>query len=87
MNFFRADLFTSVWDTLLMAKDVTDEDTIQQVVERLQEKFPNTPKSEIEQAARAELDELAGRPVRDYLAILVERAAKKRLKKSGAEKA
>ncbi|MFB2580545.1 three-helix bundle dimerization domain-containing protein [Herbiconiux sp. P15] len=65
-----------------MAKEVTDEDTIQQVVTRLEAKYPDIPKDEIETAARAELGELAGRPVRDYLAILVERATKKRLKKA-----
>ncbi|WP_374008203.1 three-helix bundle dimerization domain-containing protein [Leifsonia sp. LS-T14] len=65
-----------------MAKEVSDEDTIQQVVERLQEKFPDTPKADIENATRTEFAEFAGRPVRDYLAILVERSAKKRLKKA-----
>jgi len=65
-----------------MAKEVSDEETIQQVVERLQEKFPDTPKADIEDATRTEFAEFAGRPVKDYLAILVERSAKKRLKKS-----
>ena len=65
-----------------MAKELSDEDTIQQVVERLQEKFPDTPQADIEEATRTEFAEFAGRPVKDYLAILVERSAKKRLKKS-----
>ncbi|MCS5723295.1 hypothetical protein N1028_18225 [Herbiconiux sp. CPCC 203407] len=65
-----------------MAKELTDEDIIQQIVDRLQAKFPDTPRADIERAARAEFDDLAGRPVRDYLAILVERSTKKRLKKS-----
>jgi hypothetical protein len=65
-----------------MAKDVSDEDTIQQVVEHLQEKFPDKPRADIESVARAEFEAYAGRPVRDYLAILVERSSKKRLKKS-----
>ncbi|WP_285114228.1 three-helix bundle dimerization domain-containing protein [Leifsonia sp. fls2-241-R2A-40a] len=67
-----------------MAKQPTDEDTIQQIVERLQEKFPDTPRAEIEDIARAEYGQYAGRPVRDYLAILVERSAKKQLKKTGS---
>ncbi|MDO9395972.1 MAG: hypothetical protein Q7T71_05470 [Herbiconiux sp.] len=66
-----------------MAKDVTDEDTIQQVVTRLEAKYPETPRAELEAVARAEFAALAGRPVRDYLAILVERASKKALKKAG----
>lgn len=65
-----------------MAKELTDEDIIQQIVDRLQAKFPDTPRADIEGTARAEFDDLAGRPVRDYLAILVERSTKKRLKKS-----
>jgi hypothetical protein len=65
-----------------MAKDVTDEDMIQEVVDRLQEKFPETSRAEIDRIARAEFDELSGRPVRSYLTILVERSTKKRLKKT-----
>jgi hypothetical protein len=61
---------------------MTDEETIQQIVERLVAKFPDTPRAEIETIARSEFDDLAGRPVRDYLAILVERSSKKRLKKA-----
>lgn len=67
-----------------MAKEVSDEDTIKQVVDRLQAKYPDTPRADIESATRTEFGELAGRPVKDYLAILVERATKKRLKKSGS---
>ena len=69
-------------DTPPMAKELTDEDIIQQIVDRLQAKFPETPRADIERTARAEFDDLAGRPVRDYLAILVERSTKKRLKKA-----
>lgn len=68
-----------------MAKDVSDEDTIQQVVEHLLEKFPDRTREDIEIVARSEYDAYAGRPVRDYLAILVERSSKKRLKKSSAD--
>jgi hypothetical protein len=67
-----------------MAREVTDEETIEQIVDRLQQRFPDRPRADIEQATRAEFTELAGRPVRDYLAILVERSTKKRLKKGAA---
>lgn len=73
-------------DTQRVAKETSDEDTIQQVIERLQAKFPDTPRPEIEQATRAEFESFAGRPVKDYLAILVERSTKKRLKKSAGPK-
>jgi len=78
--------FTFLCDTRRVAKDVSDEDTIQQVTERLQAKFPDMPREEIENATRAEFDDFAGRPVKDYLAILVERSTKKRLKKSASAK-
>ena len=64
-----------------MTTDIDDEDTIRQVVDRLQEKLPDVPRPEIEAAARAEFEQLSGRPVSDYLSILTERAAKKRLKR------
>ena len=64
-----------------MTTDVDDEDTLRQVVDRLQEKYPDLPRAELEGVAREEYDSLSGRPVRDYLSILTERAAKKRLKK------
>jgi len=60
--------------------DIDDEDTIRQVVDRLQEKLPDLPRDRIEQVARAEFEALSGRPVHDYLSILTERAAKKKLK-------
>ena len=38
----------------------------------------------VEAAVRVELDQLANRPVKDYLEVLTERAAKKRLKSAVA---
>jgi hypothetical protein len=67
-----------------VSTDIDDEETVRQVVERLEKKFPDVPRQEIEVVARSEFDALAGRPVRDFLTILTERAAKKRLKKSSA---
>ncbi|WP_411701271.1 three-helix bundle dimerization domain-containing protein [Conyzicola sp.] len=64
-----------------MTTDVDDEDTIRQVVDRLQEKLPDTPRDELERVAREEFESLSGRPVRDYLSILTERAARKRIKR------
>jgi hypothetical protein len=61
--------------------DIDSEETLRQVVDRLQERYPDQPRDEIEAAARLELNELLGRPVQDYLSILVERATRKRLKK------
>jgi hypothetical protein len=65
-----------------VAKELSVDETIEQIVTRLQEKHPEYARADIEAAARSEYAELAARPVQDYMAILVERAAKKRLKKA-----
>ena len=69
-------------ETHRVTTDMDDEETIRQVVMRLEEKYPTASRAEIEQIARDEFEALAGRPVRDYLSILTERAAGKRLKKA-----
>jgi len=62
-----------------MATEMTDEDTIRQVVERLQLKYPNFSRTNIEDAARSEFDVFSGRPVRAYVSILTERATLRQL--------
>ena len=58
-----------------------DEATvIAQVSERLQERFPETSPAHISELVIAEVSALAERPVSDYIAVLAERAVKKRLK-------
>ena len=58
-----------------------DEATvITQVSERLQERFPETSPAHITELVVAEVSALAERPVSDYIAVLAERAVKKRLK-------
>ncbi len=63
-----------------MTTDIDTDEIFTQVTARLREKFPECSASEVESAVRTELDQLADRPVRDYLEVLTERAAKKRLK-------
>ena len=63
-----------------MSTDMNDAEIITQVMQKLSEKFPNIPQADIEQVVRDEFGPLAERPVRDYLGVLTERAAKKRLK-------
>ena len=65
-----------------MPTDIDDEEIIRQVAERLEVKFPDVPRAEIEGVTRDEFSALSDRPVRDFLTILTERAAKKRLRKS-----
>jgi len=83
-NFCSLDVLLVVGENSSVTTDMEDEDTLRKVVDRLQEKFPELPREKLEEAAKVEFDELAGRPVHDYLSILTERAAKKRLKREGS---
>ncbi|WP_166870413.1 MULTISPECIES: hypothetical protein [unclassified Salinibacterium] len=69
-----------------MAKEVDDAETIRHVIETLEQKYPQVPREELEAVVNEEFGLLAGRPVRDYLEILTERAARKRLKLKKAAK-
>lgn len=64
-----------------MAADLTDDEIIKQVTESLRAKFPDAPEPDIDVVVREEFASIASRPVRDFLGVLTERAAKKRLKK------
>jgi len=63
-----------------MASDLTDEEIVTQVVQSLRAKFPDESELVIETIVRQELADIADRPVRDFLSVLTERAAKQRLK-------
>jgi hypothetical protein len=65
-----------------VAKDIDDEETIRQVADTLEAKYPGMGRNELEAIVREEFGAISGRPVRDYLSILTERAARKRIKKS-----
>jgi hypothetical protein len=64
-----------------LTTDVNPEEVVAQVSQRLRDKYPDADAAEVDRVVRAELAELVDRPVQDYLAVLTERAAKKRLKK------
>lgn len=63
-----------------MATEFDRDSVIAQVTERLAEKFDGLDRSRIEAIVTEEVDELADKPVHDYVAVLGERAAKKRVK-------
>ncbi|MET4637430.1 three-helix bundle dimerization domain-containing protein [Mycetocola sp. 2940] len=65
-----------------VTKVIDDEETIQHVADALQTKYPEMARGDVEAIVREEFGAIAGRPVRDYLSILTERAAKKRIKKA-----
>ncbi len=64
-----------------MTTELSDQEVMNQVAEKLSEKNTDVPRTVIDDVVREEYLALAGRPVRDYLSVLTERAAKKRLKK------
>lgn len=64
-----------------MTTELSDQEVMNQVAEKLSEKNADVPRSVIDDVVREEYEALAGRPVRDYLSVLTERAAKKRIKK------
>ena len=64
-----------------MTTDMSDQEVMNQVAEKLSEKNADVPRDVIDDVVREEFLALVGRPVRDYLSVLTERAAKKRIKK------
>ncbi len=65
-----------------MTTDIDNDEIKRQVVEKLVYKNPDLDGAQIAKVVDEEFASLADRPVRDYLSILTERAAKKRLKRS-----
>lgn len=56
------------------------EEVIRSVTERVVAKHPSLDQDELAAVVREAVGELADKPVRDYVAVLAERAVKKRLK-------
>ncbi|TFC12522.1 three-helix bundle dimerization domain-containing protein [Cryobacterium sp. MDB2-10] len=50
------------------------------VIDRLAERFPHIPRTNIARAVREEHEGFDGSPVRDYIPVLIEHAAKQRLR-------
>lgn len=65
-------------DTLTM-QNIDEKQAVTQVCERLAERFPELPAPTIRLAVDQEHRKLDGRPVRDYVPVLVERAAREAL--------
>ncbi len=61
-----------------------EDRAVAKVIDRLAEKFPESPRVRIEQAVHEQQEALAGNPVRDYVPVLIEHAAKNRLRSSAA---
>ncbi|ASN22451.1 three-helix bundle dimerization domain-containing protein [Arthrobacter sp. YN] len=50
------------------------------VIDRLAKKFPDTPRTHVEEIVSEEYTALNDGPIRDFVAVLIERAAKVRLR-------
>lgn len=57
-----------------------EDQAVSQVIDRLAEKFPDRPRSVIEGVVTEERHLLDGKPIRDYVPVLIEHGAKARLR-------
>ena len=65
-----------------MTRDDIDEDAaMEDVIERLAERFPKLPPTQIVDAVHAARDSFARAQVRDFVPVLVEREARARLER------
>ena len=67
-------------DTSSMTTEFDQDEVVRQVTERLTERFPKAKPADVQRIVQEEVAELATKPVTDYVSVLSERAAKKRLK-------
>ncbi|MBX0299336.1 hypothetical protein K2F54_05020 [Cryobacterium sp. 1639] len=59
-----------------------EDQAVSHVVDRLAEKFPAQPRSVIENVVTEERHLLDGKPIREYVPVLIEHGAKARLRES-----
>ena len=69
---------TCLAETLGMIKE-PEAGALMAVIDRLAERFPDRPRSAIEEIVAEEHELLDDGPIRDYVPVLVERASKLRL--------
>lgn len=64
-----------------MSVNDRDEDkAVSEVADRLAERFPSVPRARIDEIVQAEREALEGKPIRDFVPVLVEHGAKARLR-------
>lgn len=67
-----------------MTTELDDEQVVRDATDSLKKRFDDRDELEIEAIVREEFARLRERPVRDYLSVLTERAAKDRLRSAHA---
>jgi hypothetical protein len=60
--------------------DLNEDKAVAEVSDRLAERFPSIPRSRIDEVVESERRALEGKPIRDYVPVLVEHGAKARLR-------
>ncbi len=63
-----------------MATEFDPKEIVKQVSAKLIEKYPDADEAAIRDIVREEVGKLEAQPVKDYVSVLSERAAKKRVK-------
>ena len=58
-----------------------EEKAIAKVIDRLAERFPHIPRPSVEEVVLEEHKSFDGRPIRDFVPVLVEHGAKGRLRR------
>jgi hypothetical protein len=66
-------------------RDPSEAEAMSRVVHRLRQQFPELPAERIEQAVHGRYEQFDGRPIRDFLPILVERSARNDLTATGPQ--
>lgn len=61
-------------------REVAEQRSVDEVIDRLAGKYPEVDRAQIEQIVADEHQSFEGRPVRDFVPVLVEKSAKKRVK-------
>lgn len=64
----------------MQQNDESEERAVSEVIDRLSEKYPAVDRARIETIVAEEHLAFAGKPVRDFVAVLVEKSSKKRVK-------
>ena len=64
----------------MSVNDLDEDKAVAEVVDRLAERFPSIPRTHVDEVVQSERRSLDGKPIRDYVPVLVEHGAKARLR-------
>lgn len=64
----------------MSVNDLNEDKAVAEVADRLAERFPSIPRSHIDEVVQSERQSLEGKPIRDYIPVLVEHGAKAKLR-------